>query len=424
MRSLTTLALCWLACACGNGDGHAPKDPIVVGIMSGFTGRDSNIGQGERSAAELAVAEVNSAGGLLDGRHVKLVTADDALDPEQGKREAQRIVEQENAVAFVGPDSSSVMLSVIDFTAEAHVPNVSCCATSDTLDTAAQQGKRDRYFFRTVAPDSFQAPVLARAAIECHACTALAVFHRDDSYGNPFAKALASEFKTRSKGGTVAYDVAYDPHAASYRAQVQAAAASAADCAVLIAYSTDGAHLRRDWASFAGRDVKWLASEGIIGNNFAEKLADVSLGQGLVATGPVFAPVTPEAQSFATAYNATYGHAPGAYNAQVYDGMALLLLAIAKGESVDGDSIRDNLFVVSAPAADPKGEFIVNPGRLSDGLAAIAAGKDVNYEGASGPVDLEDYGNVRSQYEIYEFDEKGEFKTVGVVPDSGKLPCP
>jgi hypothetical protein len=58
MRRLTMLSLCSLVLACGSSGGRTPKEPIVVGIMSGFTGRDSTIGLGERSAAELAVDEI------------------------------------------------------------------------------------------------------------------------------------------------------------------------------------------------------------------------------------------------------------------------------------------------------------------------------------------------------------------------------
>jgi ABC-type branched-subunit amino acid transport system substrate-binding protein len=391
--------------------------------LSSFTGRDEASSQAEKSAMELAVGEVNAAGGLLGGRRVEIVTGNDETKAERGLSEAKRLIEVEHVAGIVGPVASEIAQAVLSVSVPAKVPTISCCATSDVLNTTQNQTARERYFFRTIPTDSFQAPVLARAARECKACTKLALFHRDDIYGNPFAKTLASEFLDQG-GGSIAYQTAYPPDGASYRSFIEAAAGSDADCAVMIAFIKDGSRLRREWDMYAGRPIRWLASEGVIGNNFVSMLAKPEQADGLVMTGPVYEPKTPENDTFRVTYEANFDRPPDAWNAQVYDSAALLMLAIAQAGSLDGQAIRDALFQVSGPGKDRAEEVVVRPGMLGDGLAAIARGKDVNYEGASGSVDFEDFGNVRSSYELYRFGKDGLPDTLGVIQADKPLPCP
>jgi ABC-type branched-subunit amino acid transport system substrate-binding protein len=190
----------------------------------------------------------------------------------------------------------------------------------------------------------------------------------------------------------------------------------------LISYSQDAAAIRNTWATLSGRDVGWLASEGIFGD-FVQRLGDKKLAQGMVITAPVFDPDGPENDAFNVAYMANYDMPPLAYSAQEYDAAALLMLAIAKAGSLEGSKIRDALFDVSAPGPQ-KNEVTVTPGALGDGLVAIAQGMGVNYEGASGPVDFEDFGNVRSDYELYRWADDGSPERLGLVHAKQKMPCP
>jgi ABC-type branched-subunit amino acid transport system substrate-binding protein len=201
---------------------------------------------------------------------------------------------------------------------------------------------------------------------------------------------------------------------------VQAAADSGADCVLLVSYSRDGAHVRRDWETHAGRDVKWLGAEGILADAFVMLLADPALAQGILVTSPVFEPSTPESTTFKTYYRASTGSAPQAYNAQIYDSAALLMLAIAQAGSLDGTAIRNALFAVSS---QQPGDATVGPGRLSDALAALGEGRGINYQGASGAVDFGDFGNISPEYDTYRFKPEGGFERIGRVQDGKAFPC-
>jgi neutral amino acid transport system substrate-binding protein len=415
IRALWIIVFGCLGCGAEASD---EPEPIKLGLISAFTGRDESLGQAELEAVKLAIDQVTSAGGLLGGRPIELYTGDDHYDAEAARTEAKRLIEKEKVVAFVGPVGSSVNMAALEISVPARVPNISCCATSDSLDTAYGQSERERYFFRLLPPDRFQVPALARAARECHACKSLAIFHRNDSYGNEFAKALAALYV--QDGEKIAYKVAYDPDQANYYEEVEAAAATDADCVVLVAYSKDGAHVRRDWKARASRDVPWLGAEGILEAAFVDMLADGALAEGFLVTSPVFEPDSLESTAFKTYYEASTGHPPQVHNAQIYDAAALLLLAIAQAGSTEGPAIRDALFVVSGPSS---GDLTTGPGRLSDALAAIANGRGVNYQGASGPVDLGDFGNVAPEYDAYRFRQEGGYERIGRIQEGQPFPC-
>jgi neutral amino acid transport system substrate-binding protein len=418
-RAWLALVLGSLGCGdeAGGGAGDEPE-PIKIALLTAFTGRDESQGQSELKAVQLAIEQVTSAGGLLGGRPIELVTGDDRYEDAAARAETRRLIEDEEVVAIIGPVGSSVTMASLALSVPAKVPSISCCATNNDLDTAYGQTARDRYFFRLLPPDRFQVPTVARAARECHACKRLAVFHRDDSYGNPFAAALGAAYD--EEGESVAIDVAYDPNQANYVDEVRAAAATDADCVVLVSYSRDGAHVRRDWAAHAGREVKWLGAEGILADAFVMLLADETLAQGILVTSPVFEPSTPESTAFKTYYRASTGSSPQAYNAQIYDSAALLMLAIARARSLEGPAIRDALFDVST---HQQGDATVGPGRLSDALAALSDGRGINYQGASGPVDFGDYGNIAPEYDTYRFKPKGGFERIGRVQDGRPFPC-
>jgi branched-chain amino acid transport system substrate-binding protein len=110
------------------------------------------------------------------------------------------------------------------------------------------------------------------------------------------------------------------------------------------------------------------------------------------------APTGPAYSTYAAAFNAKYGRKadPGTFSANVYDATYIVALAIQQAGKAEGPSIQAAMRTV----ADPPG-MIVGPGQWAAALAAIKAGTKVNYDGASGPVDLDGNGDVVAPYDIW-----------------------
>jgi ABC-type branched-subunit amino acid transport system substrate-binding protein len=120
---------------------------VRIGVITSLTGGLESFGPGWRDAALLAAQEVNAAGGVLEGRLIEIVVADDQTNADVGRSAATRLIEEDGVVALIGAASSSVSLQVAEVAFAAEVPQVSCCSTSPDLTTA--QPESDRYLFRT-----------------------------------------------------------------------------------------------------------------------------------------------------------------------------------------------------------------------------------------------------------------------------------
>lgn len=383
------------ALSCAPEGPEVGAEPIRIGVIVSLTGSLGSVGDHLLQSAQLAEREVLAAGGLLGGRPVEIVFGDDRTDADQAASIARRMIEEDGVVAIIGSLASSASLAVQEVTLAARIPQITCCSTSEDLTSA--QPAEDRFLFRTVSSDLLQAEVSARYAAE--RCERLAILHIDDAYGTPFASSIATRFEALSTG-TVVSNTAYASGLPSYSAEVSAIAAQNPDCIALVAFPDEGGFILRDWNALdMPPDVLWIGSDGLKDPGFPEKAGSASFVDGVVGTAPINEPETDTYNDYSADFFATYSAAPGIFGAQQYDAAMLLMLAIERAGSTDGEAIRDSLFQVSAPTGT-----LVGPGSAASALQLIREGVDVNYNGASGPVDLDANGNVVADYEIWRYD--------------------
>ncbi|MBW2465363.1 MAG: ABC transporter substrate-binding protein [Deltaproteobacteria bacterium] len=389
-----------------NDYGETPE-PVRVGVVTSITGELVSFGAGQVNTAELAQQEVNAAGGVLPGRELDLLIADDHSDPEMGRAAATRLIDEDGAVAIVGAFASGISVAISEVTLERGVTQVSCCSTSDRLTDIQAEG--DRYFFRTVPPDGLQAIVLAGAAHGDFGCTNLAVMHLDNAYGTPFGEAIETNF--RELGGTVATRVAFADGLASYVSEVLEVQATVPDCVALVGYPESAGRIVRDWNGVRDAPaVRWIGADAMKIDAFIDEVANPAQTEGFTGTSPITAPMTRSYATFETNYRATFGTTPEVFSGPEFDAVSLTILAIARAGTTDGLAIRDSLYEV----ANPPGT-VFGPGELGAAMAVLRAGGEINYEGAAGPVDLDGFGNVVSQYEIWQWTEAEGFTTLRVV---------
>jgi ABC-type branched-subunit amino acid transport system substrate-binding protein len=386
--------------SCGDPDPGIRGEPVRIGVIVSLTGDLAAVGPHLENSARLVEREVNAAGGLLGGRRLELVVRDDRTEASQAAVVARDLIENEGVVAIVGSLGSAASLAVAEVTSEARVPQISCCSTSQDLTTA--QPEDDRYLFRTVPSDLLQAVVLARHA---ESCTALAILHIDDSYGNPFGAAIEQNFSAR--GGNVVGRVAFRGGRPSYAAEVAEVRTLNPDCIALVAFPENGGTILREWDALPdSTDVRWIGTDGVKDNGLVLEAGRPELVDGVEGTAPIVEPDTPSFQTYAALYLATFSEGVGIFGGNQYDATALLVLAIEAAGSTDGSAIRDALFQVSNPGEPGDTQPFFGPGDLGEALGRIREGTDIDYNGAGGPVDLDPNGDVRSDYEtwIYSMD--------------------
>src|SRR5918998_2132596 len=356
--------------------------PLRVAVLFPFTGDLSDFGDPFLQAAELAVNEINAAGGV-NGQPIELVQGDSATSPQQAVEEARRLIELEGVSAIIGPAGSGETLPVAEsVTGPAGVLEVTMSATSPALTIANDND----FLFRTVISDAAQGVVMADLG-PGQGFWSACVLYVNNAYGQGLSDAFAERFT--AEGGTITAQVPHEQEQASYASEIASCLEGDPDALVGAAYPESGRVFLRELVE-SGNPPTVIFSDGLQSPDmFAELGWEAFEGSYGTAAG---APESEAAATFEQAWEEAYGEIPAVpYLREINDAVFLIALAAEQADSTDSTAIRDALRQV---ANDPG--TVVGPGQegWQAAVESIDAGEDINYEGAAGPVDLDENGDV------------------------------
>ncbi len=362
---------------------------IKVGSIAGVTGPIAELVVPIVAGRSLAAEHVNAQGGLLSGDTMRLVLADSACDPKGGVDAGTKIVNVEQVVAIVGASCSGATNGMVQsVTIPAGVVAVSDSATAPSITDLDDND----LVFRVAASDAYQGAALAQLAINS-GYKKLAVSYANDDYNAGLAAVFARVFV--ELGGEVTANQMHEPKKASYRSEIATLSNSGGEALALFSYYGSGGitiirnSLENDLFS------KFLGADGMFDQSVLDQIgADVLRGNILItqATSDL---ENESYKAFASAFEAT-GHSPQApYAAHGYDATFLLALAIEKAGSTDRGAISAALRAVAGPPG-----MVIRPGQWAEAKAALAAGKDINYEGAVGNNDFDENGDVTAIFSV------------------------
>lgn len=362
------------------GGGAAAAGEIPVGYLTSYTGEMGAFGVPGFNAAKLAVDEMNAAGGPL-GRQLRLYTEDDQSSVEQGLRGARKLITTNKVVSISGP-ISDIVLGIMDYAKQNKVVVTSHMAGTTKLDTLAGD-----YVFRTVPSDSMDGKVAAHILWE-KGFRRLGVLYENDEGRRSIANAVKSEFT--KLGGQIVADQAFNPKQTTYSAELKKVFDAKPDAVWIGAGQESGTVLLKEWKQRGYGGQLMVASDLAVPEMF--KLVGKDVMEGIISEIPSASTETPEYKRFAEAYKKAYGQEPvGNFEANSYDQMILIGLAIEAAGEASGEAINRTIRKV----ANPPGTVVHT---FAEGVAELRKGNDINYEGASGPVDLDEHGNVSGSY--------------------------
>jgi neutral amino acid transport system substrate-binding protein len=379
------------------------SDPIIIGAVLPLSGEGlEGDGPYYRDGILLAIREANAAGGPIPGRRVELRVADSEDDPALAAMRARELVEG-GAVAILGDAASSGSLAVYEMvTRDARIPQLSCTSTSTLLTTAnAGLPVADRFFFRTAPSDRYQAQVVVDAARTEGMCgNRIAILYQDDTYGGPFAMDVQQIITAQLGAMAVVASESFAPSATNFDAQLMAIRAATPNCIVLVTYPPAAGTIVREWAALEPMStVRWIGTDALFTSTLVDEAGSPATVNGFLGAAPLTMASTPQYNDFAARLQGVYGMPPEPFQSNCYDAAALLMLALAEAGSTDGTAIRDALRQLAAAGGE-----IIEPAALDLGLSRIFEGRSINYEGASGPVDFDDNGDVVADYVIWRYD--------------------
>jgi branched-chain amino acid transport system substrate-binding protein len=135
----------------------ASGKPIKIGSVGAMSGSSASNGAAQKQGVDLAVKEINAAGGIL-GRAVEVIYRDDEGDPTKSKTAAEELIYKEQVDFIVGPTNSTCAAAAHPSLTENKIPNILAIATGDTLIDP----KKFPYAFRIQLPNGMQAEALVR----------------------------------------------------------------------------------------------------------------------------------------------------------------------------------------------------------------------------------------------------------------------
>ncbi|MCS5634284.1 MAG: ABC transporter substrate-binding protein [Candidatus Marinimicrobia bacterium] len=352
---------------------------VNVGELQGFTGPLESMIGAMSGGANLAVTEANDSGKYLQGTIVVHQGDSVCIDAAVAIAEAERLINDENVMAIMGPNCSGNTGAVIT---NVLVPNgvvaISPSATSPALTTLEDGG----WFFRTAPSDARQGPVLANIAIS-RGQTDMAVTYSNSDYGKGLADAFVTAYE--AAGGTVTVMAGHEDDKADYSADVAALSAGGSATLAVLGYADTGGRGIIAASEDTGAFTDYVFGDGMISEVTSGAVADGSWG-----TLP--SPDAALGANWKTVAEAGGVDGSGVFSAESYDAMALIILASQAAGSTDRAAIQAEVMgIANAPGVQ------CNAGGLGDCLKWISGGLVVDYVGATG-VELDAGGTANGSY--------------------------
>ena len=332
--------LSFLVPACAGGGGG---DVIKVGGIAELTGDIPAVGASFKNAAEMAVAEINDAGGLEVGGKkykIELIIEDNAGKADQSASAAQKLITQDNVVAIIGPNASRYAIPASEIAESSQVALISPWSTNPKTTLDAKTNEPKKYVFRACFIDPFQGRVVAKFAMENLGAKKAAVLY---DVASDYNKGIAEFFKQTYEeiGGQVVAFETYTTNDKDFTAQLTKIKDTAPDVIFLPNYYSE-VPLQIQQAHRLGITVPFLGSDSW-GSSELVTLCGADCEGYYFSTHYAADNATPVAKKMIEDYKAKYGNTPDDVAALTYDAFGLLWQALQSAGKVDRQAVRDAL---------------------------------------------------------------------------------
>lgn len=400
--------------ACGDDDDDEPPAggevslDLTIGDLVPLTGDFSDFGPPLEKAADLAVDQIGAAIQEVGADHqVSIVHEDTATSPQPGVQAARKVV-ADGATCIAGAVASAVTIPVAESVTIPEGILEITISTSDEITGLDDDGLVNRI----TPPDSSQGPALADV-IEKDLGGAqgrtVNVGARNDAYGTNLADTFSEAWE--EKGGEIGERVDYDTAQPSYDSEARDLVSGDPDLWVIIdfpeTYAKVGPALVRtgEWDPRRTWSVDGLAS-GTLADDVGQEPTE-----GMRGTVPGI----PKGEESAEAFDELYQQAPGpgrqAFDAHNFDQVVLCYLSAVAAGSTEGRAMAERVRDVSGP---PGTAYTFE--QLPEAIQALQEGEEIDYQGVSGPIDMDAAGDTTAGvYDVWRF-KAGELENFDQVP--------
>jgi ABC-type branched-subunit amino acid transport system substrate-binding protein len=382
-----------------SGNGTTSGGPVTYGVLSCFTGRLASLGQAMLQGSQVAVAEVNAAGGVL-GRKLQLTTGDTSCDVADGVTATNQMLTK-NVSGVIGPETQEIngVEPILDAN---HI--VDEFQGGDT----ARDHQTDPYFFRDSPSDSQLGVAMSLYGHQQGYTKAVMLFYSDPA-AQTFLKPVSQTFT--KLGGTILKTIIVTPDQTSYLSQVREAIAAHPQVIFTQEDPPTAAVLFREFGQLGGGSIPWIGTDVTSGSDFLKAITYPVAHN--VLTSVYGTSVTGTANSaFINLFNQLFpgqkAAGPLANANYAYDAVISLALADDYAKTTNGTTVAHDMTKVTNPPGTACYTY-------ASCLTLIKAGTKINYEGASGDLDYNQYNNTFGPYGAFKATASGLEQQVTVM---------
>lgn len=352
-----------------SGGQAAAGDVIKVGEFASLTGSEATFGQSSHQGTQMAVDDLNAAGGLL-GKKIQLLTEDDQSQAGQPATVVRKLISRDGVIAILGEVASSKSLEAAPICQQYHIPMISPSSTNPKVTETGD------YIFRVCFIDPFQGTVMAnfaRKTLKLNTAAVLTDVKSDYSLG------LAKFFKAGfiADGGKIVAEQNYSAGDKDFNAQLTAIKAENPDGIFVPGYYTE--------VGLIALQARQLGITGpMFGGDGWESSSLVPIG-GKALEGCYFSThyspedTSPAVQDFVKRFRALHHETPDAMAALGYDSAMILADAIKRAGSTDGAKVAAAL-AATKDFAGITGEITIDTNRNASKPAVILTIKDGQFK--------------------------------------------
>jgi len=376
------------------------EDVVILGEFGSLTGGTATFGKSTQRGIEMALEEVNKAGGI-QGKPVRIVVEDDQSKPEEAATAVKKLVNQDKVLVVLGEVASSRSLAGAPICQEAKVPMITPASTNPKVTQVGD------FIFRVCFIDPFQGEVMAKFARNTLKTSKAAILK---DIKNDYSVGLAQFFTETFKnlGGTVIAEESYSEGDIEFRAQLTSLKAKKPEVIFIPGYYTEVGLIARQ-ARDLGITVPLIGGDGWDSPRLIE-IGGKALENTYYSNHYTPDDPRPEMQKFLADFKAKYNEIPDAMAPLGYDAARIAFDAIKRSGILDEKNIKDAY--LQNTQAKSLMEAINTPGNRERIRDALAQTKD--FPGVTGLITIDENRNAKKSAVVLKI-EDGKLKYVETI---------
>src|SRR5216683_2005195 len=382
------LVLALAACGTTTSTPSGGGGPVTMGVLSCFTGTLASLGQAMLQGAQVAQKAINDAGGIL-GRQLNLAHADTQCDEADSVTALRQLLASQNVVGIIGPETQEI---------SADAPIITAAKIPDEFQGGSTlfDHNTNPWLWRDSPSDSQLGVAMALYAHKKGYQNAALLFYSDIA-AQTFIQPITAAWQ--KMGHKIVSNITIAPDQTSYRTQVQQVINTQTDAATAAVLFQNFKELDNLAIPFVGTDVTGV-DQYLKAITYPVANAHLTSVYGTSVSGQA-------ADAFNSVFAAKFGSTaqPLANANYAYDAVISLALAVDKANSTSGPAINAAVNTVTNPPGTQCYTY-------KDCLSLLKAGTKINYEGASGDLDYNQYHNVFGPYGAFQANTSGQEQQV------------